>query len=133
MAEGDGTMRHFMSLALMSAFGLAGCGGNELQSGDAPSRRATNGESALMVDQELLSILVCPENKTPVKLADQAMIDQVNGAIAGGTLKNRAGEGVDTAIDGGLLREDGAYLYVIREDIPVMLIDEAIPMDQFGS
>ena len=86
-----------------------------------------------MVDQELLSILVCPENKTPVKLADQAMIDQINGAIAGGTLTNRGGEVVDTAIDGGLLREDGAYLYVIREDIPVMLIDEAIPMSPIES
>ena len=86
-----------------------------------------------MVDQELLSILVCPENKTPVKLADQAMIDQINGAIAGGALTNRGGEVVDTAIDGGLLREDGAYLYVIREDIPVMLIDEAIPMSPIES
>lgn len=86
-----------------------------------------------MVDQELLSILVCPENKTPVKLADQAMVDRINEVIAGNTLKNRGGEVVDTAIDGGLLREDGAYLYVIREDIPVMLIDEAIPMDQLLS
>lgn len=86
-----------------------------------------------MVDQELLSILVCPENKTPVKLADQATVDRINEAIAGDTLKNRGGEVVDTAIDGGLLREDGAYLYVIREDIPVMLIDEAIPMDQLLS
>ena len=86
-----------------------------------------------MVDQELLSILVCPENKTPVKLADQDVVDRINGAIAGGSLKNRSGEVVDTAIDGGLLREDGAYLYVIREDIPVMLIDEAIPMDQLGA
>ncbi len=86
-----------------------------------------------MVDQELLSILVCPENKTPVTMADQSTIDAVNGAIAGGSLKNRGGEVVDTAIDGGLIREDGTYLYVIREDIPVMLIDEAIPMDQLGS
>lgn len=86
-----------------------------------------------MVDQELLSILVCPENKTPVKMADQATIDRINGAIAGGALKNRGGEVVDSAIDGGLVREDGAYLYVIREDIPVMLIDEAIPMDQLGA
>lgn len=86
-----------------------------------------------MVDQELLSILVCPENKTPVTIADQSTIDRINGAISGGSLKNRGGEVVDTAIDGGLIREDGAYLYVIREDIPVMLIDEAIPMEQLGS
>ncbi len=86
-----------------------------------------------MVDEELLSILVCPENKTPVKLADQPTIDSINGAITGGSLKNRGGEVVDAAIDGGLIREDGAYLYVIREDIPVMLIDEAIPMAQIAS
>lgn len=86
-----------------------------------------------MVDEELLSILVCPENKTPVKLADQATLDRINSAIAGGSLKNRAGEVVDAAVDGGLLREDGAYLYIIREDIPVMLIDEAIPMEQLSA
>jgi len=127
-------MNHPTGLALtMLVFCLAGCDGNGLQWADAPHRRATNGESARMVDQELLNILVCPENKTPVKVADQAIIDQINGAIASGTLKNRGGEVVDTAIDSGLLREDGAYLYVIREDIPVMLIDEAIPMDQFGA
>ena len=82
-----------------------------------------------MVDAELLKILVCPENKTPVTLADDAMIAKVNKAIEAGSLKNRGGELIDTRIDGGLMREDGAYLYLIRDDIPVMLIDEAIPMD----
>ena len=86
-----------------------------------------------MVDQELLSILVCPENKTPVHLADDTTIEKINAAIQGGILKNRAGESVDTPIEGGLIREDGAYLYAIREDIPVMLIDEAIPLDQIAA
>ena len=83
-----------------------------------------------MVDTELLKILVCPENKTPVTVVEQDVVDQINAAIAAGELKNRAGEAVDGAIDSGLLREDGVYLYIIREDIPVMLIDEAIPMEQ---
>ena len=83
-----------------------------------------------MVDEELLKILVCPEDKTPVRVAEQPTVDAINAAIAGGTLKNRGGEPVDTPIDGGLIREDGAYLYLIREDIPVMLIDEAIPLAQ---
>ncbi len=83
-----------------------------------------------MVDTELLKILVCPENKTPVTVVEQDVVDRINAAIAAGELKNRAGDAVDSAIDSGLLREDGAYLYIIREDIPVMLIDEAIPMDQ---
>ena len=83
-----------------------------------------------MVDQELLDILVCPENKTPVTLADDALVAKANAAIEAGTLKNRAGEVVDKPMDGGLVREDRAYMYMIREDIPIMLIDEAIPLDQ---
>jgi len=86
-----------------------------------------------MVDTELLSILVCPENKTPVTVVEQEVVDRINAAIASGELKNRGGEVVESAIDSGLLREDGAYLYIIREDIPVMLIDEAIPMEQVSA
>ena len=83
-----------------------------------------------MVNPDLLKILVCPENKTPVTLADEALIVKINAAIVQKTLKNRAGTGIEQKIDGGLVREDGAYLYAIRDDIPIMLIDESIPMDQ---
>ncbi len=85
-----------------------------------------------MVDQELLDILVCPENKTAVKLVDDGVLAKINDAIQAKTLKNRAGETIEEAIDAGLLREDGVYLYPIRDDIPIMLIDESIPMDQLG-
>lgn len=83
-----------------------------------------------MVDAELLSILVCPENKTPVALADDALVAKVNAAVEAGKLKNRAGDKVEERIDGGLVREDRAYMYPIRDDIPIMLIDEAIPLSQ---
>ena len=82
-----------------------------------------------MVDPELLEILVCPENKTPVAVADDALIAKINTAIEAGTLKNRGGELVDAKVDGGLIREDQAYVYPIRDDIPIMLIDEAIALD----
>ena len=32
-------------------------------------------------------------------------------------------------MDAGLVREDGAYLYRIEDDIPIMLIDEAIALE----
>ncbi len=47
-----------------------------------------------------------------------------------GSLVNRGGESVQEPIDGGLVREDGRILYPIRDDIPVMLIDEAIELDR---
>ena len=82
-----------------------------------------------MVDPELLEILVCPENKTPVALADDALVAKINTAIEAGTLKNRGGELVDAKVDGGLVREDQVYVYPIRDDIPIMLIDEAIALE----
>jgi uncharacterized protein YbaR (Trm112 family) len=81
-----------------------------------------------MVDASLVAILACPETHQPVHLADEATVANVNAAIAAGTLKNRDGEAVGEAIDAGLIREDGAYLYPVRQEIPVMLIGEALPL-----
>jgi len=86
-----------------------------------------------MIDQDLLDILACPENKTPVKLADQSLIDKINSTIEDGDLENRGGQKLEAPIDGGLVRKDGAYLYPIQDDIPIMLIDEAIPLEGFAS
>ena len=52
----------------------------------------------MSVAQELLDILVCPEDKTPVKL---------------------------TSDQKGLKCSKCRRVYPIREDIPVMLVDEA--------
>ena len=86
-----------------------------------------------MIDQDLLDILACPENKTPVKLADQPLIDTINSAIAKGEVKNRGGQKIEQPIEGGLVREDHVFLYPIQDAIPIMLIDEAIPIEKFAS
>lgn len=81
-----------------------------------------------MVDASLVAILACPETHQPVQVADDATVAKVNAAIAAGTARNREGDAVSEPIETGLIREDGAYLYPVREDIPVMLIGEAIPL-----
>lgn len=81
-----------------------------------------------MVDPQLLEILCCPETKQDVALAPAAMIEDLNRQALAGTLRNRTGNPVRETLDAGLLRADGKVLYPIRDDIPVMLIDEAIPL-----
>ena len=79
-----------------------------------------------MIDQELLDILVCPESREPVDMADGAVLHRVNAAIEGDGVENRGGEAVTERLASGLLRADGRILYPVREGIPVMLIDESI-------
>jgi uncharacterized protein YbaR (Trm112 family) len=80
-----------------------------------------------MLHPELLKDLCCPETKQRVKLADAAVVASVNQKISSGQARNRAGEPIIEKIEAGLVREDGKFLYPVR-DFPVMLIDEAIPI-----
>ncbi len=82
-----------------------------------------------MVDQELLDMLCCPETKEDVSLAEEGIITNLNRRIEAGQLKNRVGDIIKEKLEAGLIRADRKYLYPIREDIPIMLIDEAIPME----
>ena len=56
-----------------------------------------------MISEELLEILACPKCKGPVKLAEKA---------------------------DGLVCDSCKLLYEIRENIPIMLIDEAKKLEE---
>ncbi len=84
-----------------------------------------------MIDKELLDILCCPETKQDIEYVEGDVIRTINEKIKQGGLKNRGGDEIKEAIDAGLLREDRKYLYPIRQDIPIMLIDEAIAFKDF--
>ena len=81
-----------------------------------------------MIDPELLKILCCPETHQELRLAAPVVIGKLNGQINAGAVTNRAGQPVKEKIDGGLIRADGKFLFPIRRNIPVMLVDEGIPL-----
>ena len=81
---------------------------------------------------DLFAILRCPEDQSALTPAESAVVAQLNRAIRNGRIRNRAGRQLDGPIDGGFVREAGDLLYPIVDDIPLLLIDEAIPLDQIG-
>ena len=85
-----------------------------------------------MVDAELLKILVCPEDKSMLRELEAPEVERINAAIAAGTVRNRGGHAVSEPIDAGLLREDGRWCYPVRDEIPVMLVEEAIGLPLTG-
>lgn len=81
-----------------------------------------------MIEQNLLDILVCPETKQPLRVADADLLSELNASIEAGSVTNRGGDAVSTPLVEALVREDGTALYPVRDDIPIMLIDESIPL-----
>ena len=81
-----------------------------------------------MIKPELLAILCCPETHQSVTETTPDLVARLNEQILAGAVVNRSGEKVTDPIEGGLTRQDGRYLYPVRKSIPVMLIDQAIPL-----
>ena len=83
-----------------------------------------------MISEDLLSVIACPETKQGLVIADNTIVQKINDLIEQGELLNRSKQKVTEKIDGGLIqKEDRKYLYPIRDEIPILLIDQSIPLD----
>lgn len=72
-----------------------------------------------------IELLRCPITGQAVMHAEEKVLRDLQQRQQSGALRNRGGE-IAEPFDGGLLTTDGAWLYPIRNAIPVMLPDEAI-------
>jgi uncharacterized protein YbaR (Trm112 family) len=81
-----------------------------------------------VIDKDLLQILACPETHQSLAEAGSDLLKRINDRIAAGQAKNKGGAEVKEALEAGLVRQDGKILYPIRDGIPVLLIDEGIPI-----
>ena len=84
--------------------------------------------TATAVDPELLPILRCPESLQPLRLAEDSELQRLLSQARQGTLRNLAGAKVEADFEALLVRGDGKRSYLVRDGIPVMLIDEAVAL-----
>lgn len=84
-----------------------------------------------MIKEELLNVICCPETKEDLVLADQDLVDKINSLIDGGEIESRIKQKITKRIDGGLIqKESRRFLYPIRNEIPILIIDESIPLEK---
>ena len=86
-----------------------------------------------MIRKELLDMLICPASRAPLELAPQALIDLLNRRREAGQLHCQSGQLLSEPLDGGLVARGGEVLYPIIDGIPVLLLDEAIPLAQLDA
>ena len=80
------------------------------------------------IQPDLLSILICPKTKKPLRMATAAELQRVNAAITDKTAKNAGGAEVKDKLEEGLVPEGESLVYPVQQGIPILLIQEAIQL-----
>jgi uncharacterized protein YbaR (Trm112 family) len=81
-----------------------------------------------MTTDDLLQLLRCPQTMQPLSVASPEQLAQLESARQEGRLLNHAGHSVQEPIVAGLVRQDGTLLFPIRDGLPILLLDEALPL-----
>lgn len=80
------------------------------------------------MDRKLLDLLVCPATRQPLAVLDKPGLEALNRAIAAGSVV-RADDAPQTEpVRAALITRDRKTLYRIDDGIPVLLIEEGIPV-----
>lgn len=82
------------------------------------------------MDTSLLKILCCPETRQSLRLANKIELENLNTRIhLHSAFNNPSGKKLIfpiSPLSAALIREDGQVAYPIRDDIPFLLVEEAI-------
>ena len=81
-----------------------------------------------MLNNDLLDLLVCPETKQDLSLANESSVEHLNEKIDARELRFVNDSLIEENLDGLLVRSDGLIGYGIFENIPNLLIAEGISL-----
>jgi uncharacterized protein YbaR (Trm112 family) len=79
---------------------------------------------------DMLDYLVCPETHQRLALAEPELLAKLQARQQAGQLQNRIGQPIQEPLQQALVREDRQFAYPVSDGFPIMLIDEAIPLNQ---
>ncbi len=80
------------------------------------------------MDESFLSLLRCPRTGGQLRLAAVEELAGYNEGVREGSLSNAAGQKLTRAMEDALVSECGRWLYPVHEGIPVLLVEEAVPL-----
>lgn len=82
------------------------------------------------MDRKLLDILACPATRQPLAMLDSRGLAALNDAIAAGSVQRTDGTPQRDAVREALVTRDRKLAYRIDDGIPVLLVEEGIPLGQ---
>ncbi len=85
------------------------------------------------MNKELLKLICCPSSKKQLKILNEENLDNLNQAISAGLIKNNQGKILKDKIEQALITEDYEVAYIVKDDIPVLLENESIKMNQLDN
>ena len=82
------------------------------------------------MDASLIELLRCPETGQCVAQAPTELVQRLESLRLNGLLMAPDKSPLSNVIQTGLVREDGARFFPVRDGIPVMLLEESIEIPQ---